>query len=71
MKTPLKTLGLCLAGLLVVAGGMFAWQAARLSPDLELGTTVADVSVTTADGDSLAISSLRGKVVLLDFWGST
>ena len=71
MKTPLKTLGLCLACLLVVAGGMFAWQAALLSPDLELGTTVADVSVTTADGEPLALSSLRGQVVLLDFWGST
>jgi len=32
---------------------------------------VADVSLTTADGEPLAISSLRGKVVLLDFWGST
>lgn len=71
MKNPLKTLGLCLAGLLVAAGGMFAWQAALLSPGIELGTTVADVSVTTADGEPLAISSLRGKVVLLDFWGST
>ncbi|MFT7465345.1 MAG: cytochrome oxidase Cu insertion factor (SCO1/SenC/PrrC family) [Pseudohongiellaceae bacterium] len=71
MKKPLKTIGLTMAGLLVVALGLLAWSASKLSPDLELGMTAADVSVTTADGEALAISSLRGKVVLLDFWSSS
>jgi cytochrome oxidase Cu insertion factor (SCO1/SenC/PrrC family) len=71
MKKPMSILVRTLAILVAALAGLFVWQAARLSPDLELGVAVADVSLTTADGEALPLSSLRGKIVLLDFWGST
>jgi peroxiredoxin len=38
---------------------------------VERGSAAPDVALATLDGGTLALSSLRGKVVLLDFWGST
>lgn len=67
----LKRLGLALLVLLVLATGAFVWQASRLQPDLELGTAAPDVSFATLDGGELPLASLRGQLVLLDFWGST
>lgn len=37
---------------------------------LQVGEVVPDFVVMTPEGDSIALSSLRGKVVLLDFWAS-
>lgn len=34
------------------------------------GQMAADIALPTAKGDTLRLSSLRGKVVLLDFWAS-
>lgn len=34
------------------------------------GQLAADIALPTAKGDTLRLSSLRGKVVLLDFWAS-
>ena len=67
MKTFLKIL----LGLVVLAGAGAVWMSARLSPDVALGTPSPDVRLTTLDGGSLSLADLRGKVVLLDFWGST
>lgn len=67
----LKILGVLFAGFLVLAGGGFYWLSSNLEPDVAIGSASPDVSVTTMDGEQLALSSLRGKVVLLEFWGST
>lgn len=37
---------------------------------LLIGAIAPDIKLPTPDGDSLAISDLRGQVVLLDFWAS-
>lgn len=67
----MKTLKILIAVLLLVVGVGGGWQAARLDPDVELGASRPDVVFTDFDGASLPLSSLLGKVVLLDFWGST
>jgi thiol-disulfide isomerase/thioredoxin len=41
-------------------------ELARFAP----GTLAPDIKLNTPDGQELALSSLRGKVVLLDFWAS-
>lgn len=45
------------------------WQAMpKVSPTL--GDEVPDIKLSTPEGQMLALSSLRGKVVLIDFWAS-
>jgi hypothetical protein len=58
-------------GAVVLAVGFLGWQSARLSPDVELGSASPDVALATLDGVDLPVSSLRGKIVLLDFWNTT
>lgn len=67
MKTAFRILAL----LALVAAGGVLWMAAHLAPDVELGSASPDVTLQTAEGQPLALASLRGKVVLLDFWSST
>jgi len=43
-----------------------AQKASRLAP----GTVAPDFTLTTPEGKPLALSSFRGKVVLVDFWAS-
>ena len=43
--------------------------AAKLGPTVE-GAIAPEISLKTPEGDILALSSLRGKVVLIDFWAS-
>jgi peroxiredoxin len=40
------------------------------APPIEVGTQAPDISLTAVDGKTVALSSLRGKYVLLDFWAS-
>ncbi|HRG58518.1 MAG TPA: TlpA disulfide reductase family protein [Bacteroidia bacterium] len=37
---------------------------------LNIGATAPDISLNTPDGKNIALSSLKGKVVLVDFWAS-
>jgi peroxiredoxin len=46
-------------------------MAPRYSPDLPTGSAAPDVAMATLDGEPLPLASLRGKVVLLDFWSTT
>jgi hypothetical protein len=71
MKNPLNSFGRVLALLLGLAAAGFGWMASSLSPDIELGSIGPEVTLTTLSGEPLAVSSLRGQVVLLDFWAST
>ncbi|MHB8261721.1 MAG: redoxin domain-containing protein [Bacteroidia bacterium] len=47
----------------------FEMQSQKASK-LAVGSIAPDFSLTTTDGKSLALSSFRGKVVLVDFWAS-
>lgn len=47
----------------------FEMQSQKASK-LALGSVAPDFSLTTPDGKTLALSSFRGKVVLVDFWAS-
>lgn len=37
---------------------------------LNIGDTAPEINIAGADGNNIALSSLRGKVVLIDFWAS-
>jgi len=37
---------------------------------LEVGNQAPEISLATPEGKTLALSSLRGKIVLIDFWAS-
>lgn len=43
--------------------------AAKLGPTVE-GAIAPEIALKTPEGETLALSSLRGKVVLIDFWAS-
>jgi cytochrome c biogenesis protein CcmG, thiol:disulfide interchange protein DsbE len=43
---------------------------AKIVPTPLAGQVAPDFSLTTLDGDSLRLSSLRGQVVVLNFWAS-
>lgn len=67
----LKFIGRLVLGLIVLGGVGLYWMSTRLEPDVEVGSQSPDVTLATLEGEALALSSLRGKVVLLEFWGST
>lgn len=60
-----------LRGLLALAVVLaaFFWYQSR-QPSVATGATAPDFSVTLADGSAAKLSDLRGKIVLLHFWGS-
>ncbi len=45
-------------------------QAVKHSSSLEAGSIAPEVNLSTPDGKVIALSSLKGKYVLLDFWAS-
>lgn len=53
----------------LIITGIFARYMSR-TPKVVNGETAPDFSALTAYGDSMRLSDLRGKYVLLDFWGS-
>lgn len=65
-NTPLHLcLGIALLGLLILG------TAAGAAPQaLKIGDPVPPFSLQTLDGKTLDIASLKGKVVLLDFWAT-
>jgi cytochrome c biogenesis protein CcmG/thiol:disulfide interchange protein DsbE len=49
---------------------VFAWQLqTRESVQLQ-GGTVPDIELTTFDGERIALSDLRGQIVVINFWAS-
>jgi peroxiredoxin len=64
---PRRTLFWLAAGLVLFAIAVIV--AYRLAP--ERRSPAPDIEVTTLQGETLALSSLRGKVVLVNFWATT
>lgn len=65
MQKNLLTLGLALAALAVA----FWWYRSR-QPSVGTGALAPDFAFTTPAGQSFHLADLRGKLVLLHFWGS-
>jgi thiol-disulfide isomerase/thioredoxin len=61
----MKTYLLCLVVLIALVFGGCGTKSAVKS-----GQTAPDITGTTPDGKTLSLSSLHGKLVLLDFWAS-
>lgn len=40
-------------------------------PTLDIGSSVSDLTLPGLDGDTIALSDLRGKIVVINFWAST
>ena len=64
---------LLLAGLAVLAGSCAGGDSASDFSEFErtllpVGAAAPDVTVTGMDGQPLALSSLRGKTLLVNFW---
>ena len=58
--------------LLVVFGGLGLIQLAdRLSPDVETGSELPAVTFLDLEDRPFDPATLRGKVVLMEFWSST
>ncbi|MDQ3694128.1 MAG: TlpA family protein disulfide reductase [Chloroflexota bacterium] len=70
--TPLVLALLMILGLAVI--GWLQWRAPAEDPTRRPGqlpgTAAPDVSLTLLDGTSLALTDLRGSVVVLNFWAS-
>ncbi len=71
MKKPAKIALAVVATLALAASASILYKGSQLSPDISVGTPAPAVSFTALDGSPLPVASLQGKVVLLDFWGST
>ena len=71
MKPAVKWTLISLGGLVVLAGGFFAWAGSRVRPDLELGQPLPAATLTDAAGKPLDLASLKGRPLFLDFWRST
>src|SRR5688572_30834364 len=56
-------------GIVLVAGYYFG-KSLYLKPDIEQGINAVEFTATLPDGSEIALSQLKGKYVLLDFWGS-
>lgn len=54
----------------ILVAGYYIGKSYFLKPNLVRGEKAAEISGILADGSSFNLSSLKGKYVLLDFWGS-
>ena len=71
MKKFLKWTLISLGGLFVLAGGLFAWMATKVKPDLEPGQALPAATLTDTAGKPIHLASFRGRPVFLEFWRST
>lgn len=55
--------------ILLAAAAFFAWRQYR-QPNFMPGDPIPDFTATLANGQQMHLSDLRGKYVLLQFWGS-
>ncbi len=59
--------------LLLIASLFFAGTFSSVkaqSTGLEIGNIAPEIKLPTPKGDTLALSTLKGKIVLIDFWGT-
>ncbi|MBL8148051.1 MAG: TlpA family protein disulfide reductase [Anaerolineae bacterium] len=61
---------IALIAAIVVAGAIIALALARQGQTQPTGGAAADFEFTTFDGETMRLSDLRGKVVVMNFWAS-
>lgn len=59
-----------LTPLIIIIAGLFLYNFFLKPPSFDNGAIVPEVEGTLMDGSPFKLSELRGKYVLLDFWGS-
>ncbi|MBL7112158.1 MAG: TlpA family protein disulfide reductase [Bacteroidales bacterium] len=64
-----------MAGIIIATVVMFGFDTglspnSALTEGTNIGDVAPDISQNSPDGKAIALSSLRGKVVLIDFWAS-
>lgn len=57
------------AVVLLIFCGSFAKSFAQ-TPGLEIGNKAPEISLPALDGNTVTLSSLKGRLVLIDFWGT-
>jgi peroxiredoxin len=62
--------GLALAAALLAAVGWAVWSTDLVAPPIEAGVAAPTFTLPRLDGAEVALASLRGKVVLVNFWAS-
>lgn len=60
---------LILAAALLLFSGYFSTLLAQ-PPGLEIGNKSPEIKLPNLKGDTIVLSSLKGKLVLIDFWGT-
>ncbi|HAH22776.1 MAG TPA: TlpA family protein disulfide reductase [Prolixibacteraceae bacterium] len=60
---------LILSVLILLFGSMISTLSAQ-STGLEIGNKAPEIRLPTTKGDTVALSSLKGKLVLIDFWAT-
>src|SRR4051794_37049183 len=58
------------AAAIISFSGAFAQKKAKPVIGLEIGNQAPELNLPDPDGKPIALSSLKGKVVLIDFWAS-
>lgn len=56
--------------LLAALGLLISSLAFSQTHDLEIGSSAPEIRIPNLAGDTVALSSLRGKIILIDFWAS-
>src|SRR5690606_27507878 len=56
---------LCFIAVILMAGSLYAQVKV-----LRIGQKAPEISLPTPDGDTAMLSSLKGKLVLIDFWAT-
>ena len=64
MTTTLKATFLSLA----IIGTAFFSQAQKPIEGIAIGNKAPELAFTSPEGKTIALSSLKGKIVLIDFW---
>ncbi len=56
--------------LIAIIGSSFYSQAQKLIEGTAIGNKAPELAFTSPEGKTIALSSLKGKIVLIDFWAS-
>src|SRR4030088_3265450 len=54
----------------VLIAGILAWSCFAAKAQVKIGQTAPEISLPDTKGNSVNLSSFRGKIVLIDFWAS-
>src|SRR6266550_8836728 len=56
--------------ILLISAAYFSFQKQEAKVGLDIGNKAPEINLTDTSGKNILLSSLKGKVVLIDFWAS-